>query len=234
MDFVGGAQVPAKLDLPTAPRLARPPRKPRQPMETGNARRYHARPHCPGRTGVVKGVGPKMSKLFNQLGIFTINDLLFYLPRRYDDYTKMLSIRRLQANQLVTVIGTVRHTEVRIGSTGAAISSWSSMMARRQLNVTFFGQHYLQRQIKPGTSRSSCEGKHRLLAEPHSDEQPGMGPARPGGTRSRGDCPRLPAHRRHQRAHAAQTDASRPSNTGRNTCPTTCRKARSNAPIWRN
>ncbi|MBK8031901.1 MAG: ATP-dependent DNA helicase RecG [Chloroflexi bacterium] len=148
MDFIGGARVPAKLDIPVTPRLARPPRQPRQPVEPERAAEVMRGLSAPVER--VRNVGTKLSKLFNQLGVYTINDLLFYLPRRYDDYTKMLPIRRLQPNQLVTVIGTVRHAEVRIGRTSRRDFFMVIDDGTAQLNVTFFGQHYLQRQIKPG------------------------------------------------------------------------------------
>ncbi len=148
MDFMGGARVPTKIDIPVQPRLARPPRQPRPPVEPERAAEVMRGLTAPVER--VRNVGAKLSKLFNQLGVYTINDLLFYLPRRYDDYTKMLSIRRLQANQLVTVIGTVRHAEVRIGRTSRRDFFMVVDDGTAQLNVTFFGQHYLQRQIKPG------------------------------------------------------------------------------------
>ena len=41
----------------------------------------------------VKGVGPKMAAKFNRLGIDTVLDLLFYFPRRYEDYTNITQIK---------------------------------------------------------------------------------------------------------------------------------------------
>ena len=34
---------------------------------------------------VLKGIGPKKAQLFSKLGIFTILDLLYFLPRSYED-----------------------------------------------------------------------------------------------------------------------------------------------------
>lgn len=149
MDFTGGARVPSKIDIPVQPRLARPPRKPRKPIDPERGADLMRGLNAPVER--VRNIGAKLSKLFNQLGVFTINDLLFYLPRRYDDYTQLLPIRRLQPNMLVTVIGTVRHAEVRIGRTSRRDFFMVVDDGTASLNVTFFGQHYLQRQIKPGT-----------------------------------------------------------------------------------
>ena len=35
----------------------------------------------------LKGVGPKSAERYHQLGIFTVQDLLFYFPFRYDDFS---------------------------------------------------------------------------------------------------------------------------------------------------
>ncbi len=89
-----GSGKPMTSDIPAPPRLARPPRKPRQPIDPQAAADVMRGLNAPVEK--VKGVGPKMATLLNKLGIFTINDLLFFLPRRYDDYTQLACISHLQ------------------------------------------------------------------------------------------------------------------------------------------
>lgn len=43
----------------------------------------------------IKGVGPNRAKLLNLLGIFTIEDLITYYPRAYEDRTKIKKIEEL-------------------------------------------------------------------------------------------------------------------------------------------
>ena len=43
----------------------------------------------------------------NKLGIFTIEDLIYYFPRRYDDYTKLKLIKDLTYDEEVTIIACV-------------------------------------------------------------------------------------------------------------------------------
>jgi ATP-dependent DNA helicase RecG len=142
----GGTRKPSKPDIPPAPRLARPPRKPRQPMDTQQAADIMRGLNAP--VDVVKGVGPKMAQLLNKLGIFTINDLLFFLPRRYDDYTKLNQISHLKPNELATVIATVKFTEIRIGQRGRKDFYMLVDDGTAKMGVTFFGQYYLQRQVR--------------------------------------------------------------------------------------
>ena len=51
----------------------------------------------------LKGIGPKRAKSFSKLGINTIEDLLYYFPRRYEDRTKFISISKLQEGQTYTI-----------------------------------------------------------------------------------------------------------------------------------
>jgi ATP-dependent DNA helicase RecG len=56
----------------------------------------------------VRGVGPKMATLLNNLNIFTVSDLLRHYPRRHLDFQNRLMIRDLKPGQEVTVFGTIR------------------------------------------------------------------------------------------------------------------------------
>ncbi len=62
----------------------------------------------------LKGVGPKKAKVLNKIGIFTIKDLLFYFPRRYEDRGDVISIRDIVEDELFVVSGRVFiHTYIR-------------------------------------------------------------------------------------------------------------------------
>jgi ATP-dependent DNA helicase RecG len=56
----------------------------------------------------LKGVGPRLAQLLNQVGIKTVENLLYYFPRRYLDYNNRVKIRELTPGEDVTIIGTVR------------------------------------------------------------------------------------------------------------------------------
>uniref|UniRef100_A0A7C4GFA1 ATP-dependent DNA helicase RecG n=1 Tax=candidate division WOR-3 bacterium TaxID=2052148 RepID=A0A7C4GFA1_UNCW3 len=55
----------------------------------------------------LKGVGPRRAELFGRIGVRTVRDLLWLVPRRYIDRSQMLSIRELRVGDEVTVIGRV-------------------------------------------------------------------------------------------------------------------------------
>ncbi len=53
----------------------------------------------------IKGVGPSRVKLLNILGIYTIEDLISYYPRTYEDRTKITKIAELQDGQSAMIEG---------------------------------------------------------------------------------------------------------------------------------
>lgn len=136
-----------KPDLPTPPKLARPPRK-LKAMDVAQAKERLEKLAQPVTS--VKGIGPSAADDLAKLGIWTINDLLHYLPRRYDDYTQLAYISKLQPETTATVIGTVAHTEVRVGRNNRKDFFMVLEDGSGKLDVTFFGQHFLVRSIRKG------------------------------------------------------------------------------------
>lgn len=139
---------PGKSDLPPRPRLARPPRRPRPAVDPEQAADVLRGLNAP--VSVVKGVGERMAKTFEKLGVFTVGDLLFFFPRRYDDYTQLKSISRLEPFTQATVIGTVQQTSVQVARGGRRDFHLVLDDGSGLLNAVFFGKHFLARHIKAG------------------------------------------------------------------------------------
>ncbi len=56
----------------------------------------------------VSGVGKKTAEALEKLGINTLQDLLYFFPRRYDDYSRLKPINKLKYGDEVTVLGVVQ------------------------------------------------------------------------------------------------------------------------------
>ena len=60
----------------------------------------------------IKGIGPRLADVLAAKGIRTVDDLLHYLPFRYEDRSNVKPIRALAPGEMATVLCTVRSTKV--------------------------------------------------------------------------------------------------------------------------
>ncbi len=98
----------------------------------------------------LKGVGPKRSHILARLGIATIFDLFWHIPRDYFDQTQVKAIAQLDIGQKTNIVGEVAAVEKRSTRSGrglfrALIRDPSGMIA-----AIWFNQAFLARTIKPG------------------------------------------------------------------------------------
>ena len=113
----------------------------------------------------LSGVGPKIAAKFERLGIENIGDLIFYYPRRYRDFTKIVPIAKAAEKQRsgeaenFTIAGTVlaianKKTRRRgFTVTEAQVSDEFGL-----LKVVWFNQPYLVKMLRAG-SRVILNGK---------------------------------------------------------------------------
>jgi len=60
-------------------------------------------------TTTVRGVGDKQSQLLTKLNLFTIEDMIYFFPHRYDDYSKLKLIKDLSYGEEVTILVWVKN-----------------------------------------------------------------------------------------------------------------------------
>lgn len=108
----------------------------------------------------VKGVGPQRALLLSRLGVKSVGDLLYHLPRRYEDRRVCRPVRAYKDGEVATVEGevvTVQETTARSGIKvlrAALRDRWGFFYA------VWFNQPYLKRLLKAG-SRLTVTGKVR-------------------------------------------------------------------------
>lgn len=98
----------------------------------------------------LSGVGPKKFEALKTLSIFTIEDLLTYYPRRYENFEEQ-DIHEAQNDEKLTVSGTVMSEPViiRFGGRKSRLT-FRLMVDDDVIMVTFFNQPYLKKQIVLG------------------------------------------------------------------------------------
>lgn len=98
----------------------------------------------------VKGVGDVMAKRLARLEIETVEDLLYHLPRRYDDFGELKSINRLEYGKEVTIVAVVQEVEARRTRSGKPLVQVTVGDATGSIQATWFNQPYLEKQFRVG------------------------------------------------------------------------------------
>ena len=97
-----------------------------------------------------KGVGPKKSELLSKLGIETAEDLLYYLPARYEDRSNLTAIKDLKLGEAQTVEGEVVTCSNRISKSGMRFFQIALTDKTGFVHATWFNQPYLKDYFKKG------------------------------------------------------------------------------------
>ncbi len=98
----------------------------------------------------VRGVGAKQASRLEKLGVRTIRDMLYFFPRRYEDYSQLRPISRLEPDEDVTVIAKVWDIGARRTRRGGSLVKATLSDGSGFVEATWFNQPYLVDRIKPG------------------------------------------------------------------------------------
>jgi ATP-dependent DNA helicase RecG len=99
---------------------------------------------------VLRGVGPRQARRLEALGVWTIRDLLYLFPHRYDDYSKLKPINRLEYGEEVTIIAKVWDAGVRDTRGGGRLFKAILSDGTGSVEATWFNQPYLADKITAG------------------------------------------------------------------------------------
>ena len=100
---------------------------------------------------MIKGVGPQRAELLAQRGIYTLEDLLGYLPFRYEDRIHFSKVKEIQPNGTYTIRARVMSGQaIRTTRGRAAIYHLLVQDDTGSLPCKFFHGGYLEGRLKPG------------------------------------------------------------------------------------
>ena len=97
----------------------------------------------------VKGVGPRWAEVLAAKGIQTVDDLLHYLPFRYEDRLNPRSVAELRAGEMATVIAEVRNSGL-FRTRRMPIFQLTVGQGRAKLKCLWFNATYLEGRFQPG------------------------------------------------------------------------------------
>ena len=105
----------------------------------------------------IKGIGEARAKALSKLGIATLQDLIGYFPRRYEDRTMTRTIRELELGETVCVRAMIANDPVasRI-SGGRTVVKARAVDDSGALDLTFFNQEYRKNSLHRGETYIFC------------------------------------------------------------------------------
>src|ERR1700690_4346077 len=97
----------------------------------------------------VKGIGPRLAELLAAKDIETLDDLLHYLPFRYEDRLNPRGISELRAGEMATVFAEARPPGL-FRTRRMPIFQMTAGQGRTRLKFIWFNATYLRDRFKPG------------------------------------------------------------------------------------
>ncbi len=96
----------------------------------------------------LKGVGPRFAPGLAKLGLQTVQDVLWAIPRRYEDRRNIPPIAFARPGDWVTIIGTVSHMESRPLRGGMLLLKAYVRDSSGMIALTWFNQPWIQRTLE--------------------------------------------------------------------------------------
>lgn len=96
----------------------------------------------------LKGVGPRLAGILAKVGIKTVRDALFYLPRRYEDRSHLPSIGDIRPGQWVSVKGRIVDFESKSTRAGMVVLRVRISDGTGELSLVWFNQPWVMRKLR--------------------------------------------------------------------------------------
>jgi ATP-dependent DNA helicase RecG len=95
----------------------------------------------------VKGVGNELAKKFAILGVKTVRDLIYYYPRRYDDYSHVQPVGKIKPG-VVTIKAVIKQAKGRYARRGLHVTEAVASDETGSVRIVWFNQPYRAAALK--------------------------------------------------------------------------------------
>lgn len=97
----------------------------------------------------IKGVGEKRAEMFYNLGIFDVDSLIHFYPRKYEDWTKTLTVAQADNGSNVTLKATmITPVKEHLIKRGMTLYKCKFSDGESVINVTIFNNKYLAKALR--------------------------------------------------------------------------------------
>ncbi len=118
------------------------------------------------------GIGPVRAKQLGKLGITSIEQLLHWFPRDYEDRRQSCSIREAPLGEPVCITAIIAETpKTSFIRKGMELTRVRAVDESSAMTLTFFNQSYVRTALKPGESyvffgKAEQSGRNRVMTNP--------------------------------------------------------------------
>ena len=98
----------------------------------------------------IKGIGDKKAQLLNKMGLFTVRDLLFRLPRDYQDFSEVTPCAALEEGERCVRVRFISEARVAFVRRGLAMVNAQAHDETGSVKLVWYNQTYRKKQIVPG------------------------------------------------------------------------------------
>jgi len=99
---------------------------------------------------VIPKIGPKYKEILKKLEIYTVGDLLYHFPFRYDDFSKIKKINELEDGESVTIEATVNNLTNIFTRNGKKLTKVTAQDFTGKIDIIWFNQQYIKTMITEG------------------------------------------------------------------------------------
>jgi len=122
-------------------------------------------------------VGPAFVKRIKKLEIETVRDLIAYFPFRYDDYSLVSAISRVQPGETLTIRGQLLSIKNEYTRLGKKIQKAEIADNSGKMEITWFNQPFLVKTLKTGewyqfSGKADWFGRKIVLISPENEKIP--------------------------------------------------------------
>lgn len=98
----------------------------------------------------LKGVGEKTETLFQNLGVYTVRDILLHFPREYHKFEQPKSVDEISEGTVIAVLGRIKKTPLVRHNGRMAVTTTQIEGREKILSLIWFRMPYLKSTLKPG------------------------------------------------------------------------------------
>jgi len=92
---------------------------------------------------IVPLIGPRYERILAKLDIFTVKDLLYHFPSRYEDYSKIVKTKSARVGEVVTVIGEIKEARNILTKNRKRITKVLLSDETGEIQAIWFNQYFL-------------------------------------------------------------------------------------------